>query len=284
MDREALSRTPSGLFGRLAFGFLAVAVVSGLALAPFWSAARPLDSLERLSGGIPWGFFLRSLHAFSAWGLLVTTAIHLVEVIAKRTERQLGAGLWWASVALVPVTVLALLGGFVMRGDAEANAALAVWRRITESVPLAGSRLATFLLGADPRDLGAVALHHAGTFTLLLVLLTAGHALRLVPDLRSWVLAGLVSAALAGALPLGLGHAPSRPAPRLLLGPWYLLGLQGALIDLPVAVGWLGPLVLVLLLGLARHVQGKARALVIGALVALAAANLGFTIRLLAVR
>lgn len=282
MDREELNaRTPSGLFGRLASGFLAVTVVSGIALAPFWSAARPLDSLERIEGGIPWGFFLRSLHAFSAWGLLVTTVWHLAEVIARKTERQLGPGLWWASVALAPLTVLALLGGFVMRGDAEANAALAIWRRITESVPLAGSRLATLLLGADPHDLGTVALHHAGTFTLLLALLTAGHASRLAADLRSWVLAGLVSAALAGALPLGLGHAPDGPAPHLLLGPWYLLGLQGALVDLPVAAGWLGPALFVGLLGLVRHADGRGRRAVVAALLLLLAADLAFTVRLL---
>ena len=33
------------LLGRLTYGLLVVAVLSGLALAPFWSAARPLESL-----------------------------------------------------------------------------------------------------------------------------------------------------------------------------------------------------------------------------------------------
>ena len=83
------ARPPSGDFGRLALGFLAVSALSGLALVPFYSPAHALESLERIHGGIPWGFFLRALHAFSSFGLLVTTAVHLVQVVARRTERQL---------------------------------------------------------------------------------------------------------------------------------------------------------------------------------------------------
>lgn len=281
MDRPELTRTASGVLGRVAFGLLAVCVVSGAALAPFWSAARPLDALERISGGIPWGFFLRGVHAFSAYALLVVTAGHVVEVLARRTERQLGAGTWWLSVSLAPLTVLALLGGFVMRGDAEASAALAVWRRVTESLPAAGPRLASLLLGAAPRELDAVALHHAGAFSLLLWILTAAHAARLAPDARSVVLAGLGSAALAGAFPVGLGGVPSAEAPHFLLGPWYLLGLQGALLDLPVLAGWGAPLACVLLLGFVRHAEGRARATLLAALAALLAANAAFTARLL---
>jgi hypothetical protein len=276
--------TPSGNLGRLAFGFLAVCVASGIALTPFYSPARAFDSLERLQGGLPWGFFLRALHAFSGFGLLVATAGHLAQVLAARTERQLSAPSWWRSVLLLPLLVAALLGGFVLRADAEAAAALPVWRHIVESVPLVGAETARLVLGTAIGDLGAVALHHAGTFTLLLWLLTSAHGDRLLPDRRSVILAGLVSAALAGAVPLGLGSAPGASpasAGRLLLGPWYLLGLQGALVDLPVAIGWLGPLALVLFLGLLRHARQRVRSLLIALAATWFAADLAFTVRLL---
>lgn len=279
----AAPRAPSGSFGRLAFGFLAVAAVSGAALAPFASATDPLDGVERLEGGVPWGFLLRGLHAYASFGLLVSLAAHLVQVIAARTERQLPAGVWWRSVSLLPLTVAALLSGFVLRGDAEAAAALAVFRRIAETLPVLGPELARLLTGTTPGDLGASALHHAGTFTLLLWILTAEHGGRLLPDARSTVLAGLVSTALAGAAPLPLGPPPGAPA-RLLLGPWYLLGLQGALVDIPTAAGWLAPLLLVLLLGSLRHVDGAARRAVVAAVAAWAIAYTAFTVRLLLFR
>lgn len=290
MGGAALTETPagparssSGEFGRLAFGFLAVSALSGLALVPFFSPAHALDGLERLQGGLPWGFFLRALHAFSSFGLLVATVAHLVQVLARRTERQLPAGSWWRSVLLLPVTFLALLSGFVLRGDAAAAEALPVWSRIAGTVPFLGPEVGRLLLGIIPGDLGAISLHHAGTFTFLLWLVTAEHGRRLVPDARSLVLAGLVSAALAGAVPLPLGPPPGAPAgaARILLGPWYLLGLQGALVDLPVFVAWLGPLLFLLGLGLVRHADGRLRRLLLVLSGAWVAGWIGFTARIL---
>lgn len=277
------AKPPSGDFGRLAFGFLAVSALSGLALVPFFSPAHALESLERLHGGMPWGFFLRALHAFSSFGLLVTTVAHLAQVLARRTEGQLSAGAWWRSVLLLPLTILALLSGFVLRGDAAAAEALPVWSRIAGTVPFLGPELARLLLGVIPGDLGAISLHHVGTFTLLLWLVTAEHGRHLVPDARSLVFAGLVSAALAGAVPLPLGAPPgaSSGAARILLGPWYLLGLQGALVDLPVPSAWLAPLLLVLLLGLLRGADGIKRKALLVLTGVWFAGWIGFTARIL---
>jgi hypothetical protein len=268
------------LLGRLTFGLLAVALLSGLALAPFWSAARALESLETLNGATPWGFWLRGVHTLSAWGFLMGTLAHLVEVLWRKTDRRLETGIWWRSVALLPVAVLALLGGFLMRGDADAQAALAVWREISVSIPVVGRSLASLLLGVPGSDLAPVALHHAGTFTLLAWLLTAEHGKTLAPDLRSTVLAALGSFAAAGLLPVSLGPAVAPPG-TLLLGPWYLLGLQGALVVLPVAAGWLLPLVLLVAVGLVRHVDGRPRTALLAFAAAWSAGYLAFTIRLL---
>lgn len=268
------------ILGRLTFGLLAVAVLSGLALAPFWSAARPLESLEALNGATPWGFYLRAVHALSAWGFLAGTLAHLVEVLARKSERKLPRAVWWRSVLLLPLAVLALLGGFLMRGDAEAEAALSVAREIAASVPLAGRGLGALFFGVPGGDLAAVALHHAGTFTLLAWLLTAEHGRALAPDLRSTVLAALGSFAAAGVVPVALGPAVA-PDGALLLGPWYLLGLQGMLLHLPAATGWLLPLALVAAIGATRHLEGRARSALLAFVAAWGAAFLAFTVRLL---
>ncbi len=268
------------ILGRLTWGLLVVAVLSGLALAPFWSAARPLESLETLTGATPWGFWLRGVHTVSSWGFLAGTIAHLVEVLWKKADTRLPRGVWWRCVALLPVTILALLGGFLMRGDAEAQAALTVWREVSTSIPFVGRALAALLLGVPGSDLAPVALHHAGTFTLLAWLLTAEHGRALVPDLRSTVLAALGSFAVAGLFPISLGPATA-PAGGLLLGPWYLLGLQGALLHLPVTAGWLLPLFLLAAVGLVRHVEGRWRSMLLAAAAAWSAGYLAFTVRLL---
>ena len=80
-----------------------------------------------------------------------------------------------------------------------------------------------------------------------------------------------------------LGPPPGAPpgATAILLGPWYLLGLQGALVDLPVPSAWLAPLLLVLLLGLVRHADGRARRLLLVLTGAWFAGWIGFTARIL---
>ena len=285
MDRQDLTPSaeppakPSGNFGRLSSGFLAVSLLSGAALAAHYDPAAPLPSLESIASGIPLGSFLRGLHAWSSYGLLLALAGHALEVARKRTEGQLAAGVWWRAVALLPLLVLALLGGFVLRGDAGAVAAADVWRGITSSLPGAGPPLAALLLGRSGGGLGAVALHHAGTFSILLVILTVEHARLLWPGTRPAVLAALVSVGAAGLLSVSLGPPP--PGHGVLLGPWPLLGLQGMLVDLPATAGWIVPLAGLLLLGSLRSGTPSARRAVLAALAVLALGWAAFTVRIL---
>ena len=269
-------------------GLLAVTVVSGATLVPFYDPARALDSLETLHAGLAWGWLLRALHAYAAHALLVVTLAHLAEILIVGGEARLAAGAWWRTVLLIGVLPAAMLSGYVLRGDAEALGALETWRGLLSALPLVGPLLARFVLGEGEASLAVVALHHVGTLTVVLWLLAAAHGRRLVPETRPVVLAGLLCVALAGLLPLGLGP-PSLSAADggLFHGPWYLLGLQGALLDLPVAAGWLGPLALLLVLGLLRHPPGRRRERrrwLLGALGALALAYVGWSVRLLLAR
>ena len=270
-----------GVFGRLAVGFLAVVVLSGLALVPVYEAASPLASLEGIQHGHPWAWLWRGIHWFAALGLLVMTAVHIFEMIRRGLDGHLPAGRWWRSVMVLPAIIGAMLGGFVMRGDAGAGAALDVWRGIVSDVPGIGPEIATFTIGANEADLSTVALHHAGTFTVVIWLLSADHGRRLWPDLRSAVVAALSCLALAAVFPIGLGQPPGGEAAAIEQGPWYMLGLQGMLLDLPVASGWLVPLVGLGLLGAIRHAAGWIRRAIAIAVMGLVVVYVGWTIRLL---
>ncbi len=267
--------------GRLTLGFLAVTVVSGVALVPLYDPHAPLASVAAIDGAVDWGWLLRGLHGFAGHGLLVLTLAHLVEVVWRRREGELEVAVWWRSLITAPLVVLAMLSGFVMRGDGEALAALAVWRGLLDSVPLVGDGLASFVLGSGDNQMAVVALHHAGTVTLLLWLLGAEHGRRLLPDLRAAVLAGAIALILAGLFTLGLGAAATPPG-ALATGPWYLLGLQGALLDLPPIIGWLAPLLVLIAVGGLRHYRGRARTAALVLLLLATLAYAGFTVRLLA--
>lgn len=275
--REARPEGPP--LGALSLGFLVVAVLSGIGLVPFYRPEAALESVEALQAGLPWAFLLRGVHAFGALGFLLTTVLHLLDVLLKGGLDRVPSAIWWRSTLLVPVGVAAMLTGFVLRGDAEAMAALQVGRGVLGSIPLVGSGLAALFLGPNGGGLGAVALHHAGTFTVLPWLLSIEHGRRVWPDARSWVIALLASVAVAGAVPVPLGPAAATGEP--LLGPWYLLGLQGMLLDLPVATAWVVPLLTVTGLGVLPRVRGRARTAVVSALCGMAMAWAAWTVRLL---
>jgi hypothetical protein len=266
--------------GRLALGLLAVTVASGIALAPFWSPAAPRASTEALAGGLPWGWWLRGIHAHAALGFLLATLGHLLEALFRGAWTRVTPAAWWRAVLLVPLAFGAMVGGFAMRGDGPAVAALAVWRGVLETVPLAGGPLATMVLGPEGGDLGTVALHHAGTFTLLAWLLSVEHGRRTWPDAPALALSALAAGAVAGLFPPGLDGPATAPTGTL-TGPWYLWGLQGLLIDLPAWTAWALPLAGLLLLGAQAHLGSRGRRWTGAALLALAAAWMAASVRLL---
>ena len=264
-------------------GLLAVTVLSGIALVPLYSPTQPLSSLEAIQSGIRWAWLVRALHWFSALGLLVMTLAHLVEVLLIRADQRLSRAKWWRALLLAPLVVLAMVSGFVLQGTADATAALAVWRAVVASVPAVGPELARLFLGLSPSDLSTVAIHHCATFTLLIVLLAAEHARRLVADSRALTLTGLVVVCFAALITVPLGPPEAPRDGTLLLGPWYLLGLQGALRLWPAAIGWFGPLLLVAPLAALPGSKDRRRRLMLLSALALTLGYLGLSVHLLVV-
>jgi hypothetical protein len=266
-------------WGALSLGFLAVTIVSGVALVPLYRPEEALASVEAIQAGLPWAWMVRAVHAVAALGFLLSTLIHLWDAVRRGGLDRVPPGVWWRSTLLLPIAIAGMLTGFLLRGDAEALAAMAIGRGVLESVPGIGEGLATLLLGPAGAGFGPVALHHAGTFTVLPWLLSIEHGRRVWPDARSWVTALAGSVAIAGLVPVPLG--PADAAGASLLGPWYLLGLQGMLLDLPIASAWIVPIAFLLGVGGLAHVQGRRRTVVLAGLGCVAAAWVGWTVRLL---
>ncbi len=277
MNSAGAERYP---FGAVSLGFLAVTALSGVALAPLYRPEAALESVEAIQGGLAWAWMLRGVHAYSAVGFLLATGVHLVDVVWKGGQLRMPAAVWWRSILLLPLALAGMLTGFLLRGDAEASAALQVARGVMGTIPFLGSEIATFLMGPAGAGLGPVAVHHAGTFTLLPWLLAIEHGRRAWPDRRSWVIALLASVAVAGVVPVSLGQVEGTGAG--LLGPWYLLGLQGLLLDLPVPAAWLIPAMALAGLGLLAHAQGRTRKALLGGLLLAVLAWAAWTVRLLA--
>lgn len=233
--------------GMLAFAAFVVCVLTGIMLVPAYLPGAAMDSLTLLLLRNPAGVFVRSLHYWSAQAFLVLTLAHLIDHLLRRSEATVSFGMWLRLSLTVPVTIGAMLSGFLLRGDAPAAQALQILRSLLGFVPLVGATLSRLLTGPGS-DLTVIYLQHACTATLIIWLVTVDHARRILPRAQAflWMLPPVVALALF--LVPGLA---SRVA-SIEKGPWYLVGLQEFLHWLPwpqVAV-WLalfGLLALILL-------------------------------------
>ena len=220
--------------GQLLWAAFAVVAASGVALGALYDPGAPLASVEVIQRAAPLGWAIRAVHRLSANAMLVLLLLHTIDHLIARSYRRSGAAAWWRLVGVLVLGVGAMLGGFLLRGDAESHAAHAVAIGVTRAVPGIGADLAAFLWGTPGGSLHVVYLHHLVTFTLLPWLLAIEHAR------RAWA-GWLVSAALltaVTALALVVHPGPGLPVGIFagpLHGPWYLAGLQQGL-------RWLAPL------------------------------------------
>jgi len=214
--------------GMLAFGAFVICVLTGILLIPAYMPGAAMDSLALLLLKNPAGIFARSLHYWSAQAFLLLTLAHVVDYLLQRGETRVSFGVWLRLSLVVPVTLGAMLSGFLLRGDAPAIQAMQILRSLLGFVPLIGMALSRLLTGTGA-DLQTTYLHHACTATLVIWLVTVEHARRILPRAQAiwWTLPPV--AALSLFLAPGL---ESRGA-SIEKGPWYLVGLQELLHWMP---------------------------------------------------
>ncbi len=233
-------------WGEAAFGALAVAVVSGVALAVPYDVQKPYDSLSWMLLANPAGVFFRNLHYWTAQVFLVLTLAHVVDHLARGTEVRVPRAVWRRLALAWPLGGFLLLSGFMLKGDPEAQQALRIVAAVLERLPLVGPLLSIALLGAAANR-QILYVHHVATASLLVWLLVAEHAKTAWPRLVS-TLEVLVIGAGASLMLAPLLHDGLDP---IVKGPWYFLGLQeilhwtsNPLVVMACAVALLGLLVL----------------------------------------
>lgn len=214
--------------GRLALAALLLAILTGVPLATGYDVTRAADSLSLLALSSRSGRWLRALHAWSSHAFLVLTLLHAAEHLAAGSDRDVSRGPWLRLALAVPLIVGLPLSGFMLKGDAEGALARRVFEGLVERLPLVGTALTTALLGLGD-DLQNVYLHHAATLTLVVGFVAIEHGRRLWPTARA--VAGLLAA--IALLSLVAPPALLSDVEPVVLGPWYLVGLQEALRWLP---------------------------------------------------
>ncbi len=127
-------------WGGQALVCLEVSVLSGILLALQYNVAEPYYSTSTIELVIPYGSFWRALHYYSSQGFLLLLLCHLAVVLWKG-EQTYARPAWVRLTATVPVALLLMFTGYVLRGDATGEAAGAIAEHIARSIPLLGDLL-----------------------------------------------------------------------------------------------------------------------------------------------
>jgi len=213
---------------------LYLSVLSGIVLSFQYDMGTPFYSTGILELVTPFGSFWRSLHFYSSQVFFLLLLIHLLAVLVDRyhfnqasesPEKAWGVReQWFNLVCSVPVAVLLLFTGYILRADATGRFAGVIAENILISVPLIGSWLNSFVFNVTSGSMKVVYANHLVGLGILWGYLAWQH---LRKYRVSWlnnggVVAGIFALSLLAAAPI----ESFSPGKFYVSGPWFFVGLQ----------------------------------------------------------
>ncbi|KPK14370.1 MAG: hypothetical protein AMK69_28755 [Nitrospira bacterium SG8_3] len=223
---EAKAKDGSFSFALLAWWSFLIALVTGALLAFHY---RPWGDVFRgvshLTGVIPYGSFLRTLHYLSGQCFLVFTLAHTLEFFVKARYEDAPPKAWGKLILLLSVAFLLLFTGFILKGDKEGIHAASVMYYLAQEVPFIGGGVARLFLRPGEELFLLPYLYHVIILPLLVLFFLSQHRKRILPrgDLGWPFLAFLSCLALVYRIPPDIPPHTELATPT---GPWFFQGVQ----------------------------------------------------------
>ncbi|MFC1512842.1 cytochrome b N-terminal domain-containing protein [Thermodesulfobacteriota bacterium] len=223
---------------------LYVSVLSGIVVALQYNPAEPLYSTSTMDLLVPFGAFWRSLHFYSSQVFFLFTVTHLVAILVDRWPEPMVMRKWLPLICSLPVIVLLLFTGYVLRGDVTGEMAGLIAENIVLSIPLVGNGLNELLFAVSREGMLRVYPNHLIGLGVLWGLLSWDHIRKYGVSWRDH--SGLVVLMLLGCAVIAAPMETEQLGIFHINGPWFFMGLQELLRYLPPFFGgvvW--PIVLV---------------------------------------
>jgi len=209
---------------------LYISISSGVVVALQYNPAEPLFSTLSLELVVPYGSFWRALHYYSSQLFFLLLLVHLAVVITENQHRYDRAQ-WIRLLSSVPVALLLLFTGYILRGDTTGTSAGMIAENIALSVPFIGKTINGFLFDLSASSLKKVYAQHLVGLVVIGGFFAWNHLRRYQTRLRYHLPLMALLLACSTALPAPL--EPDHPGAGLIAGPWFFLGLQELLRYLP---------------------------------------------------
>ncbi len=208
-------------FGTYALAMFWLVIISGVVLAIPFDVKDPYLSVSTIMVSNPWASFIRNSHYWSSQFFLILSLIHLYDHFHYKIKIGLKPGIAFRLSLSLLIIFLAMITGFLLKGDADSIQARQILQTLAERIPFVGESLAYSLLGA-PDSYQLIYVHHIATFTVFITIAMVEHSRKFWPPTIDFVLSTLGVLLLSYFLSAPL-HDNLNPAVK---GPWYFVGFQ----------------------------------------------------------
>ncbi len=208
-------------YGQVSLAAFLICGLSGVFLAIPYNVDEPLKSISAIMILNPAASFIRNIHFWSAQIFLVFSLIHIWDHFNKKKEILLKRGIWLRLTIGVLVLFMAMLTGFLLKGDSDTSQAWLILNSLIREIPFIGRLLAFSFLGSED-NLQLVYIHHVATLTIFIAVITFEHSRKIWPIGEAFFITLFVTLILSFiyTAPLHDGVNPT------IKGPWYFVGFQ----------------------------------------------------------
>ncbi len=211
-------------YGQIGLAVFLYVLISGILLAVPFDVNRPYASVSSLVVMNPWASFIRNFHYWSAQFFLIFSLLHIYDHYRKQRATGLKRGMGFRLSLGVLLIFMAMLTGFLLKGDADSLQARQILGTLTTGIPLVGKFLSATLLGKEG-SFQLIYVHHIATFTILLAVIILEHSRKFWPKAGDFVVVFLVLVLVSWLFSAPL-HDNLNPTVK---GPWYFVGFQEVL-------------------------------------------------------
>jgi len=202
---------------------LYISIVSGIIVALQYNPADPFYSTSVIELIVPYGSFWRGMHYYSSQAFFLLLLIHFTAVAWDNTHYYSRAA-WVRLTMSIPVAMLLLFTGYVLRDDATGEAAGLIAENITLSIPLIGKWLNSLFLAVSTDGVKRIYANHLAGIMVIGAYCVWPHLRRYTTRWRDNLL--LIFLILLLSIFLVTPIEPMRIGLLHIAGPWFFLGLQ----------------------------------------------------------
>jgi len=225
-------------WGAWALVCLYVSLFSGIIVGIQYEHTTPYYSTATIDLIVPFGDYFRSLHFYSSQFFFFFSCLHLL-IVYRETETH-KRSMWIQLTSSLPVALLLLFTGYILRGDSTGASAGIIAENIVQGIPLIGDIVNDLLFSITESGMRKVYMHHIISLDLLLLILLWNHLRKYRVVLTEHLF--ILSAAFCLPILIAAPMEPDRLGVSYISGPWFFLGLQELLRHFsPLLAGVIAP-------------------------------------------